>query len=111
MSAVTQAIRESEPTKRRPFIGAEDVNKWHRAAMRALGDVVARRKWGDSKPGSPVTVMVLCEDVSRLQIARADLLTAANLALARLGELNRDDEAGIRMVLANAIAKAEGREP
>lgn len=34
------------------------------------------------------------------------LLEACRLALKRLGELNRDDEAGIRIVLANAIAKA-----
>lgn len=31
------------------------------------------------------------------------LREATTLALRRLGELNRDDEAGIRMVLANAI--------
>lgn len=35
-----------------------------------------------------------------------DMLTALTLALKRLGELNRDDEAGIRIVLANAIDKA-----
>lgn len=31
------------------------------------------------------------------------LRAAASLALRRLGELNRDDESGIRMVLANAL--------
>lgn len=35
------------------------------------------------------------------------LRTAARLALTRLGELNRDDEAGIRMVLANALPSGE----
>lgn len=40
-----------------------------------------------------------------------ELLEATKLSLKRLSELNRDDEAGMRLVLANAIAKAEGRAP
>jgi hypothetical protein len=39
------------------------------------------------------------------------MLDALRLTLKRLTELRRDDESGIRVVIANAIAKAEGREP
>lgn len=43
------------------------------------------------------------------QEAAQEMFEALRLALKRLGELNRDDEAGIRVVLANAIQKALGQ--
>lgn len=45
------------------------------------------------------------------QADNARLREAAKLALQRLGELNRDDEAGVRMVLANAIDAALSQPP
>lgn len=81
-SAVTTGDQRAEPVaeKRRPLIGADDVNKWHRAAMRALGNNELRRKWGVIVAGSPVTVMLLCEDISRLQIERSEMLAALQQA-------------------------------
>ena len=38
------------------------------------------------------------------------MLETLQRVLKRLQELNRDDESGIRLVIANAIAKAEGRD-
>lgn len=48
------------------------------------------------------------DEIKRLRALGAEMLETLRLVLKRLGELNRDDEAGMRMVLANAIAKAEG---
>ena len=48
--------------------------------------------------------MVIAEH-NALVSREAALREAATLALKRLGELNRDDEAGIRMVLANALQR------
>ena len=47
---------------------------------------------------------------ARLLDAAPDMLRALRLTLKRLGELNRDDEAGMRVVLSNAIAKATGEQ-
>ena len=38
------------------------------------------------------------------------MLEALELTLKRLMELNRDDESGMRTVIANAIAKAKGQD-
>lgn len=40
-------------------------------------------------------------------MSESNLLRVAKLVLKRLGELNRDDESGMRLVLAQAIAEAE----
>ena len=47
-----------------------------------------------------------CPICTRERAAR-DMLKALKLTLNRLGELDRDDEAGIRIVIAKAIANAE----
>lgn len=98
-------------------LDAEYVNRGHKAAMRAIADLEARRKWPDSKYGSPVSVMVLCAEVARLNIAQGPLLDMARL-LAQVCEYEirkaraDDDEEGARLKtitlnLANeAIAKA-----
>lgn len=96
-------MMEANTPKVRALLGTEEVNKWHRAAMRALGDNEARRKWADSKPGGPVTVMLLCEDVSRLQIMRDNLLSTAK-AFLRLADRNTVEANALRA----AIAQAEG---
>jgi hypothetical protein len=43
--------------------------------------------------------------------AAPKMLEALELTFQRLAALNRDDEAGIRIVLANAIKEATGHEP
>ena len=52
--------------------------------------------------------MALDVQYKALLAENKQLRTAAKLALTRLGELNRDDEAGIRMVLSVAIEQPEG---
>lgn len=62
-----------EGTERAP-LSAEDVHKSHRAAMRALADVTHRRKWAESRYGSPVAVLALCEEIARLHRDPSTLL-------------------------------------
>lgn len=48
---------------------AELIANTNNAALRALADVERRRKWGDSKQGSPVMTNALCAEISRLNQA------------------------------------------
>lgn len=54
-------------SERKP-LDAEYVGKINAAAMKALGDVKARRKWGDSQEGSPITTNILCAEIARLNL-------------------------------------------
>ena len=64
--------------------------------------------------GYPNDGWIICGDMlgpdakanASLIAAAPDMLKALQLAHKRLCELNRDDEAGMRIVLANAINKA-----
>lgn len=49
-------------------LDAQFVGKINQAAMKALGNVVARRKWPDSSAGSPVTTNLLCAEIARLNL-------------------------------------------
>ena len=95
-----------------------------------MGDKFTPGPWSvcdDGEPGEPMLKVVgrtarheiaLCctgavsqDDETanaRLIAAAPDMLKALHLAHKRLCELNRDDEAGMRIVLANAINKATG---
>lgn len=52
----------------RKTLDAQFVGKVNDDAMKALGDVTARRKWADSKSGSPITANMLCAEIARLNI-------------------------------------------
>jgi hypothetical protein len=58
----------SEARKERKPLDAQFVGKVNQDAMKALGDVVARRKWGDSESGSPITTNLLCAEIARLNL-------------------------------------------
>lgn len=58
----------SNPLSRKP-LDAALVGKVNADAMKALGDVHARRKWGESNSGSPVTTNILCAEIARLNLA------------------------------------------
>ena len=53
------------PTKCHP-LPASYVKKVHADAKRAVGSVERRSAWGDSRSGSPVVTMWLCEEIARL---------------------------------------------
>lgn len=48
------------------------------AARRAVSNNNVRRKWGDSKHGSPVGVLVLIGEIVRLNRALAEIVTATD---------------------------------
>lgn len=52
----------------RKTLDAQFVGQVNHDAMKALGDVTARRKWADSKSGSPITTNMLCAEIARLNI-------------------------------------------
>lgn len=92
---------------------AEYVGEVHRAAMRAIGDVNTRRRWPDHKHGSPVATMLLCAEVARLNIERAELLAALQeLAAAEtetqktVGDRDANDKAINRLIETQAKAQA-----
>ena len=70
-------------SERKP-LNAQLVGKINADAMKALTDVRARAKWGDSNSGSPVSTNMLCAEIARLNLERAVMLAAlrANLAFA-----------------------------
>lgn len=63
---------------------AEFVGAVNTAAMAALGDVVARRKWPRSHAGSPVTVNMLCADIARLNLELASTISEHETVTAAL---------------------------
>lgn len=70
---MTTATTAQKPTVGAPPVrkgmDAQEVGKINAAAMRALGDVDARRKWVDIRAGSPLTTNMLCAEIARLNIA------------------------------------------
>lgn len=62
----------------RKSLDAQFVGKVNRDAMKALEDVRARRKWGDSRSGSPITTNMLCAEIARLNIELEKLRAALN---------------------------------
>lgn len=64
------------PQQPRRVLDARFVGKTNADAMRALGDVVARRKWATSKSGSPITTNLLCAEIARLSIINTEMLAA-----------------------------------
>lgn len=50
------------------------IGKVNQAAMKALHDLKARRRWATSSEGSPVTTNMLCAEIARLNMVQADLL-------------------------------------
>jgi hypothetical protein len=51
-------------------LDAQTVGAINQDAMRALADVIVRRKWGDSDSGSPLTTNLLCAEIARLNLER-----------------------------------------
>lgn len=66
---------EAKKSERKP-LDAQFVGETNAAAIKALGDNTARRKWPDSKRGSPLTTNILCAEIARLNIAREALVSA-----------------------------------
>jgi hypothetical protein len=84
-----EVMTESAKATGRP-LDYEYVAAANAAAMKALADVERRRKWPDSKFGSPVAVSVLCAEIARARLA-IDTVTAERDALAaRVKELEAE---------------------
>lgn len=118
--ALTAATTEPAANQnKRRALDAQFVGQTNAAAMKALGDNTARRKWADSKHGSPVTTNLLCAEIARLNIAQEALLEQMKLFESvveyeiRKSEREGDTE-GARLktltlnLIRDAVSKAKG---
>lgn len=90
----------------------------NQAAMKALADVTARRKWGNSKSGGPVTTNLLCAEIARLNIVQEEMLAALKLARECITycrrahpDAQKGDGIPAEVFIDAAIATATGRNP
>ena len=96
------------PPRARKAMDAQQVGKINAAALKALGDVAARRKWPDSSEGSPVTTNMLCAEIGRLNLLLESFGEAAEL-FTEGAHAARDALNGAGLACPAAIARAAER--
>lgn len=67
----TDAPHCEAPRACQPPLSLEHVGQIYKDAKRAIADVKRRRIWGDSRSGSPVSTIFLCEEIARLNLELA----------------------------------------
>lgn len=95
--------QETTKAERRP-LDAQFVGKTNAAALKALADNGARRKWPDSLHGSPLTTNMLCAEIARLNIEREAFVNALQRAARLINEALPKFDWGKSALDANAIA-------
>lgn len=110
---MTSGVNAKPTNSTRKPLDAQFVGETNAAAIKALGDNAARRKWPDSKHGSPLTTNILCAEIARLNIAQEALLEMAKLFEKtaeyeiRRSEQEGDDEgARMKTLTLNLIRQA-----
>lgn len=58
----------ADKSERMP-LSADYIHKVHEDAKRAVSDLAYRRRWGETKSGSPISTLALCEEIARLNLA------------------------------------------
>lgn len=66
------------------------VGRVYLGATEALGDTVKRRKWGESKHGSPAVTVSLCAEIVRLNMEIAKMKDARDALVKALQETRNE---------------------
>lgn len=83
----------------------EYVRKLRDDAKLALADLDTRREWARSKSGSPVVTMMLCAEIGRLQLERAEMLTTMREVQGVLAQLTKPNmKTGAGNIYFSAVA-------
>lgn len=101
---MTSAANAKPTNSTRKPLDAQFVGETNAAAIKALGDNAARRKWPDSKHGSPLTTNILCAEIARLNIAQEVMVHALQLTERLINEALPKFDWGKSALDANAIA-------